>query len=108
MSFVWLLRMLKNIMSDIFKETWIVGQPGGPSGPFYSVVSQSGRVVAMRIPERMIANTIASIPGWKETDEKLYNALIDIRNAIVLNDLKTAAKELNFWISIYRPANAED
>jgi len=31
------------------REKWIVGQPGGPAGPFYSVVSSSGRVIAMQV-----------------------------------------------------------
>ena len=44
------------------KEKWIVGEPGGPSGPFWSVVSSSGRVIAMQIPDEEIARLIASFP----------------------------------------------
>lgn len=44
-------------------EKWIVGQPGGPSGPFYSVVSSSGRVIAMQIPDEKYALLIASFPN---------------------------------------------
>jgi hypothetical protein len=43
-------------------EKWIVGEPGGPSGPFYSVVSQSGRVIAMQIADEKYALMIASFP----------------------------------------------
>ena len=43
-------------------EQWIVGQPGGPSGPFYSVVSSTGRVIAMQIPDEQTAILIASFP----------------------------------------------
>jgi hypothetical protein len=32
-------------------DKWIISQPGGPSGPFWGVVSQFGEVVAMQITE---------------------------------------------------------
>ena len=47
-------------------EKWIVGQPGGPSGPFYSVVSQRGRIIAMQIPDEGMARLIAQLPELKE------------------------------------------
>ena len=37
----------------------IVGQPGGPNGPFYSVVREDGRVIAMQIPSEKTAHVIA-------------------------------------------------
>ena len=43
-------------------EQWNVGQPGGPSGPFYSVVSSTGRVIAMQVPAEKDALIIASLP----------------------------------------------
>jgi hypothetical protein len=43
-------------------KKWNVGLPGGPSGPFYSVVSQDGMIIAMQIPEKEVAELIASIP----------------------------------------------
>ena len=47
-------------------EKWIVGQPGGPAGLFYSVVSQSGRVIAMQIPDEGMARLIAQLPELNE------------------------------------------
>lgn len=47
-------------------EKWIVGQPGGPSGPFYSVVSSGGRVIAMQILDHGMAKQIAQIPQLVE------------------------------------------
>ena len=47
---------------DIATEKRIVGEKGGPSGPFYSVVTSTGRVVAMQIIEREDAELIARIP----------------------------------------------
>ena len=44
------------------REKWIVGDKGGPAGPFYSVVDQYGRVIAMQILERDKAMLIAQIP----------------------------------------------
>lgn len=46
---------------EMMPDRWIAGQPGGPQGPFYSVVSSTGRVIAMQIPDKEIATTIATI-----------------------------------------------
>ena len=43
-------------------EKWIVGSPGGPAGPFYSVVLQTGQVIAMQIPDQGMAKLIAQLP----------------------------------------------
>jgi len=43
-------------------EKWVVGEPGGPAGPFWSVVSSTGRVIAMQIPEKEVAERIAKLP----------------------------------------------
>ncbi|HUV64036.1 MAG TPA: hypothetical protein VMW24_09065 [Sedimentisphaerales bacterium] len=37
---------------------WTIGEPGGPSGPFYSVVRQDGRVIAMQITDRKYAELL--------------------------------------------------
>lgn len=37
---------------------FIIGQPGGPSGPFYSVVAQNGELVAMQIVSKYWAEVI--------------------------------------------------
>lgn len=39
-----------------------IGLPGGPSGPFYSVVTSSGRIIAMQIPDKQEAELIVQIP----------------------------------------------
>lgn len=41
---------------------WIIGEPGGPAGLFYSVVTQRGIIMAMQIPQRKTAEQIAAIP----------------------------------------------
>jgi hypothetical protein len=41
---------------------YIIGKPGGPSGPFYSLVNAQGRVVAMQVPNRADAYLIAAAP----------------------------------------------
>ncbi len=43
-------------------EKRIIGEPGGPSGPFYSVVSDTGRIVALQIPDKADALEIAQLP----------------------------------------------
>ncbi len=37
---------------------WNIGLPGGMNGPFYSVISSEGRVIAMQITEKEYAEQI--------------------------------------------------
>jgi DNA-binding CsgD family transcriptional regulator len=46
----------------VVSEVWTVGLPGGPAGPFYSIVTQTGRVIALQVPDRAAADMIAAIP----------------------------------------------
>ena len=60
-------------------EKWNVGEPGGPAGPFYSVVSQSGRIIAMQIPDKDIAEKIAKMP---ELDSALQDGIEHVRDLL--------------------------
>lgn len=42
------------------ERPWHVGEKGGMAGPFYSLVNSEGRVVAMQIPEREVAEFLAT------------------------------------------------
>jgi hypothetical protein len=44
---------------------WNVGLPGGPAGPFFSVVKPNGNIVAMQIVDRETADMIAAIPAYQ-------------------------------------------
>ncbi len=33
-------------------EKWILSPPGGPAGPFWGIVTQSGRLIALQIVEK--------------------------------------------------------
>lgn len=39
---------------------YVIGQPGGPSGPFWSIVNQQGMVVAMQIMSEADAKAIVA------------------------------------------------
>jgi len=72
-------------------ETWMIGEPGGTAGPFYSVVTQRGTIVAMQIPERKRAEDIASIPEMQARIEELEaQAVLLQRNhdSAIVRDLK--------------------
>jgi hypothetical protein len=58
---------------------WIVGQPGGPAGPFWSVVASSGRIIAMQIIDKNLAIRIANIP---ERDDDTA-ALIELAEELI-------------------------
>lgn len=49
------------VMPENKSKKWIVGHPGGPSGPFWSVVAQNGNVIALQITEEKYACLIASL-----------------------------------------------
>jgi len=53
-----------------------VGLPGGPAGPFYSLVSSDGHVVAMQIPKRADAQLLAASPALVEACQDA-RAIID-------------------------------
>lgn len=47
---------------------WIVGEPGGPSGPFYSVVSQTGEAIALQVVSQERAEQIAKLGAILDMD----------------------------------------
>jgi hypothetical protein len=78
-------------MSDEMKEKWIVGQPGGPSGPFYSIVSSTGQVIAMRVITEKLAKRIAQIPELESSLETWYLRC----KAVVKENDRLAAENAN-------------
>lgn len=42
-------------------DKWILSPPGGPAGPFWGIVTQSGRVIAFQIIEREHAEILQII-----------------------------------------------
>lgn len=55
-------------------EQWNVGQPGGPNGPFYSVVSSTGRVIVLQVLNAEDARLIAAAPQLFAACQKLIEA----------------------------------
>ena len=53
------------------EKSWNIGGPGGPAGPFYSVVKPDGQIVAMQILTQEMAELIASIPQLQAEIERL-------------------------------------
>ena len=39
-------------------DKWILSPPGGPAGPFWGIVAQSGRVIALQIVEQQHAEIL--------------------------------------------------
>lgn len=68
----------------------IVGQPG-PNGPFYSVVRQSGNIVALQIPDEATAKHIALLV--EILDDDYDNRAAGIRlNRIIKRDIPDPVK----------------
>lgn len=57
------------------EKSWNIGGPGGPAGPFYSVVKPDGQIVAMQILTQEMAELIASIPQLQAEVERLKSEL---------------------------------
>ena len=47
---------------------WILGQPGGPAGPFYSVVSQTGEAIVLRSGSEKRARQIVKLGAILDCD----------------------------------------
>lgn len=87
-------------------EKWIVGMPGGPA-PFYSVVSEKGRIIAMQIPDGEIAKEIAKLPELLEKLSKWESGEIFSLNAMMLYEKQKA--DLAAVMSVlqrYQPAGS--
>lgn len=59
------------------REQWNVGEPDGPAGPFFSVVSSTGRVIAMQVPSRKIAEQIAALPDLLDACQAALPVILD-------------------------------
>ena len=75
------------------EKSWNIGGPGGPAGPFYSVVKPDGQIVAMQILTQEMAELIASIPQLQAEVERLREALTRI------NVLADPYRESEAWAS---------
>lgn len=58
---------------------WNIGLPGGPAGPFYSVVKQNGNVIAMQIPDKEKAQLIAKLGEILDRD---FGVVRETRNRL--------------------------
>jgi len=68
---------------------WNIGLPGGPAGPFWSLVNPQGMVVAMQITSEANARLIAAAPRLLEACKGLLDyveILIKERREIGLPD----------------------
>jgi hypothetical protein len=73
----------------MIKDKWILSPPGGPAGPFWGVVTQTGKVIASQIIEREHAEILRIIGNVLEGDDFTirqignYTDEIAIRNVIM-------------------------
>lgn len=63
------------IIAPLTPAPWHIGQPGGPSGPFWSLHNPQGNVVAMQVTSLANARLISAAPD-------LYAALLSVVTAI--------------------------
>lgn len=78
-------------------EKRIIGEPGGPSGPYYSVITPSGRVVAMQIPDKKDAEQIKRIPEYLDALHKIANSQTAYDEVIPSEVLEDAHDSMIFW-----------
>lgn len=46
----------------VCSEQWNVGDPSGMNGPFFSVISSTGQVIALQVPGRKLAERLCRLP----------------------------------------------
>ena len=49
-------------------DKWILRPPGGPAGPFWGIVTQSGKVIALQILERKHAEVLRIVGNVAQGD----------------------------------------
>lgn len=57
---------------------YVVGKPGGPSGPFWNVINQDGNVVAMQIMGKDNARLISAAPDLLLSCMGMWGAIMGI------------------------------
>lgn len=74
---------------------FIIGQPGGPAGPFYSVVSQTGEVIALQITSEYFANIIARAMAAESGDPDFLEELTKHLYEIIERDFPNNYKPID-------------
>lgn len=73
-------------------ERWTIGQPAGPGGNFYSIVSSMGRVVALQVPGEEDALLIAAAPRLLAACQKLIEAA-DKHDILIVDEAEALARQ---------------
>lgn len=78
-------------------DKWILSPPGGPAGPFWGIVTQSGKVIALQIVERenaeilrvvgnVLAGDDATVRKVAERLTSIFNETLDAETMLGSND----------------------
>ncbi len=70
-------------------DKWLISEPGGPAGPLWGIVTQSGRVIALQIVERQHAEETGP-------DYPVLDIGVDCCNFSPIN-LGTVSDRMNWW-----------
>jgi len=78
-------------------DKWILSPPGGPAGPFWGIVTQSGKVIALQVVEREHAEILRIIGnvliGDDATVRRIANHTDEIPIRAVIEAILGTAKE---------------
>lgn len=58
-------------------DKWILSPPGGPAGPFWGIVTQSGKVIALQIDNRVNARILQIMGNVLAGDFDTNRAVVD-------------------------------
>ena len=61
-------------------ERWTIAPPGGPAGPLYSIVTETGGVIALQIPDEATAKRLQALPQLEAdlaAHKKAMRALVE-------------------------------
>jgi len=63
-------------------DKWLISEPGGPPGPFWGIVTQSGRVIALQIVQRQNAEILLTIGNILAGDNNTTKEVSDHLSSI--------------------------
>ena len=85
-------------------DKWLISEPGGPAGPFWGIVTQSGRVIALQIVERQHAEILRIMGNIMARDEDTIKDLCSHLPSIFEETMSSETLAEGYFINVVMEA----